>query len=205
MMRKRESSKMHQRPVSHAGGFDARNPAADLYQQSLAAFRSGDSQHVLALINQTCDAGDAPAEYHRVKAEILRRRGDLEAANSAARLALKLDQNCAPAWETLGRILIEQDQLTAGKDCYQAAVRLDPDFLEAGANLAVLLQRLGQFEAAEFHYHEILRRAPDRVEVRLNLACLLGALGRCQEALAAAEMVIAHSENMLPAYLLAAM
>jgi tetratricopeptide (TPR) repeat protein len=66
------------------------------------------------------------------------------------------------------------------------------------------LLRLGQFEAAEFQYREILRGAPDCGEVRLDLARLLGALGRHQEALAATEMVIAHSEKMLPAYLLAA-
>ncbi len=182
-----------------------REDTAILYRQSLAAWQSGDIHLALTLISQACADEDVPAEYLRIKAELLRRRGNLDEANSVARLALRLNQNCARAWETLGHILAEQNELTASRDCYEAAIRLDPDFLEAIANLAIILQRLGQFEAAEVYYHEVLRRAPDHVEARLNFVCLLGALGRYQEALAAVETVIAHHEEMLNAYLLASM
>ena len=184
---------------------DNRKNAADLYRRSLAAFHLGDSHLALALISQACSDGNVPAEHLCAKAELLRRLGNLDDANSTACLALRLDQNCARAWETLGHILAEQNELAESKDCYEAAIRLDPDSLEATANLAIMLQRLGQFEAAEVHYQEILGRAPDHVEARFNFACLLGVLGRYQEALAAVEKVIARREKMLNAYLLASM
>jgi Flp pilus assembly protein TadD len=178
----------------------SKTEASVLYGLGMAAFRRGDIGVALKFVSRACADPNAPAMWHRNHAEILDRQGHSEAAEAAARLAVRLDPNCASAWETLGTILAQRDLFEASCECYEAAVRIDPTFGSALNNLAVTLDRLGRLEAAEERYREALHLAPDTAEIQLNLATLLGELGRYGEGLSIAQQVRNRFPDMMRAH-----
>jgi tetratricopeptide (TPR) repeat protein len=160
-----------------------------LHELALSAFQRGDIELALKFMQRVCADPEAPAIWHRNHAEMLDRHGQSEAAEAAARLAIRRDPDCASAWETLGTIMVQRGSLEESCNCYATAVRIDPTFVHALNNLAVTLDQLGRFEAAEERYRDVLRIAPDSPDIQLNLATLLGELGRHQEGLEIARKV----------------
>jgi Flp pilus assembly protein TadD len=173
--------------------------ASVLHDLGISAFRRGEIAVALNFLSRACADPDAPAMWHRDHAEMLDREGHSEAAEAAARLAVRRDPDCANAWETLGTILIQRDTLEEGCDCYATAVRIDPTFAHALNNLAVTLDRMGQLEAAEERYRQALRLVPDSAEIQLNFVALLGELGRHRQGLEIARKVCDRCPNMMRA------
>jgi superkiller protein 3 len=176
--------------------------ASVLHQLGISAFQRGDAEVALKFMARACADPEAPAIWHRNYAEMLDRRGNSEAAETAARLAVRLEPGCASAWETLGTILVQRGSLQESCDCYATAVRIDPTFAHALNNLAVTLDRMGQLEAAEERYRQVLCLVPDSAEIQLNLATLLGEMGRHQEGLEIAREVRDRRPDMMRAHAL---
>jgi protein O-GlcNAc transferase len=174
--------------------------ASVLHGLGISAFQRGDIEIAFKFMLRACADPEAPAIWHRDYAEMLDRQGHSEAAEAAARLAVRLEPDCASAWETLGTILIQRGSLEESCDCHATAVRIDPTFVQALNNLAVALDRMGQLEAAEERYRQVLRLVPDSAEIQLNLATLLGELGRHQEGLEIARKVREHRPDMMRAH-----
>jgi Flp pilus assembly protein TadD len=170
-----------------------------LHELGISAFQRGDIEVALRFMSRACADPNAPAIWHRNRAEMLDRHGDSEAAEVAARLAVRLDPDCASAWETLGTILIQRGAVEESCDCYTTAVRIDPNFVHALNNLAVTLERMGQLESAEERYRQVLRLLPDSAEIQLNLAALLGELSRHHEGLEIAREVRDRRPDMMRA------
>ena len=168
-----------------------------LHALAISAFKRGDIAVALKFMSRACSDPEGQAIWHRDHAEMLDRHGNSQAAEAAARLAIRLDPDCAGAWETLGTILIQRGLFTESCDCYETAVRIDPDFVQALNNLAVALDRVGQLESAEERYRQVLRLVPENAEIRLNFAVFLGELGRHQEALEIARKVRDCCPNMM--------
>jgi Flp pilus assembly protein TadD len=184
------------------GMTSATAPAAEasvLHELGMSAFQRGKIEIALKFILRACADPEAPAIWHRNHAEMLDRQGRSEAAEAAARLAVRLDPGCASAWETLGTILIQRGSLEESCDCYATAVRIDPTFAHALNNLAVTLDRMGQLESAEERYRQALHLMPGSAEIQLNLATLLGELDRHREGLAIARKVLDRSPDMMRA------
>jgi tetratricopeptide (TPR) repeat protein len=173
--------------------------ASTLYGLGMSAFQRGDVEVALKFMSRACADPEAPAMWHRNYAEMLDRQGSSEAAEAAARLSVRLDTNCASAWETLGTILVQRGLIDESCDCYEMAVRIDATFAHALNNLAVTLDRLGRLDAAEERYRQVLRLLPDASEIQLNLATLLGELGRHKEGLAIAQQVLDRYPDMMRA------
>jgi Flp pilus assembly protein TadD len=169
------------------------------HELGISAFQRGDIEVALKFMLRACADPKAPAIWHRNHAEMLDRHGDSETAEIAARLAVRVEPDCASAWETLGTILIQRGSLEESCDCYATAVRIDPAFAHALNNLAVTLDRMGQLEAAEERYWQVLRLVPDSAEIQLNLATLLAELGRHREGLEIARKVRDRCPNMMRA------
>jgi Flp pilus assembly protein TadD len=174
------------------------------YQLAMSAFRRANITIALRFMSRACARPEAPALWHRNHAEMLDRGGQLEAAEGAARLALRRDPNCASAWETLGTILVQCGALGESRTCYENAIRIEPTFFQALNNLAVTSERLGQFGAAEALYKQALRVAPANAEVQLNLATLLRKLGRYPEGFKIVRQVRQRHPEMTRANSLAA-
>jgi tetratricopeptide (TPR) repeat protein len=168
-----------------------------LHGVAISAFKRGDIEVALKFLSRACTDPEAPAIWHRNYAEMLDRRGNSEAAEMAARLAIRRDPDCASAWDTLGTILVQRGLLEESCDCYETAVRIDPNFVQALNNLAVTLDRMGQLESAEERYRQVLRLVPENANIHLNFAALLGELGRHQEGLEIAWKVRDRYPNMM--------
>lgn len=178
--------------------------AAVLHELGMSAFQRGNTDVALRFLSRACAYAEAPAIWHRNRAEILDRSGDAQGAEAAARLALRRKPDCARAWETLGTILAQHGSLAESCECYEKAVQLDPTFWQALNNLAVALDRLGRLEGAEKRYRQVLRLVPDSPEIQLNFATLLGELGRSQEGLEIIRTVLDRHPNLMRAHALAA-
>jgi Flp pilus assembly protein TadD len=176
-------------PTRDIGPGPNQTEASVLHGLAISAFQRGDIEVALKFMSRACADPDALAIWHRDYAEMLDRHGQSETAEAAARLAVRLEPDCASTWETLGTILIQRGLLEESCDCYATAVRIDPTFAHALNNLAVTLDRMGQLEAAEERYRQVLRLVPDSAEIQLNLAALLGELSRHQEGLEIARKV----------------
>ena len=170
-----------------------------MHELGISAFQRGNVEVALKFMLRACADPKAPAIWHRDYAEMLDRYGDSETAEAAARRAVRLEPDCASAWETLGTILIQRGSLEESCDCYATAVRIDPTFAHALNNLAVTLEHMGQLESAEERYRQVLRLVPDNAEIQLNLAALLGELSRHQEGLEIAREVRDRRPDMMRA------
>jgi Flp pilus assembly protein TadD len=177
--------------------------ATVLHGLGMSAFHRGNVDVALKFISLACTYPEAPAIWHRNRAEILDRSGDSEAAETAVRLALRREPDCASAWETLGTILIQRGALADSCACYEKAVKLDPTFLQALNNLAVALDRLGRLEAARVRYKQVLRLAPKSPDILLNFATLLGELGRYRQGLEIVRQVLDSHPNLMRAHAVA--
>jgi tetratricopeptide (TPR) repeat protein len=177
--------------------------ASVLHELGMSAFWRGNIKAALRFMSRACIHPGAPAMWHRNHAEILDRCGNPEAAEAAARLAVRREPDCASAWETLGTILIQRGKLAESCACYAKAVQIDPTFLQALNNLAVTLDRLDQLEAAEARYRQVLRLVPENSEIQLNFATLLGELGRYREGLEIVRQVLDRSPNIMRAHAIA--
>jgi Flp pilus assembly protein TadD len=177
--------------------------ASVLHELGMSAFQRGNIEAALRFMSRACAFKQAPALWHRNHAEILDRAGNSELAETAARLALECDPNCANAWETLGTILVQRGSLAESCECYEKAVLIDPTFWQALNNLAVALDRLGRLEEAEVRYKEVLRLGPESPDIQLNFATLLGELGRYQEGLRIVRQVLDRHPNLMRAHAIA--
>jgi Flp pilus assembly protein TadD len=181
--------------------------ATVLHELGMSAFHRGNVEVARKFIALACAYPQAPAMWHRNHAEILDRLGDSEAAETAVRLALRREPDCARAWETLGTILIQRGTLggTLAESCacYDKAVQLDPTFSQALNNLAVALDRLGRLEAAKARYKQVLRLAPKSPDILLNFATLLGELGRYRQGLEIVRQVLDCHPNLMRAHAVA--
>jgi Flp pilus assembly protein TadD len=177
--------------------------ATVLHDVAMSAFQRGSVEVALRFMLRACAYPEAPAMWHRNHAEILDRSGNSEAAETAARLALEREPDCASAWETLGTILVQRGTLAESCVCYEKAVQIDATFLQALNNLAVTLDRLGRLKAAEARYKQALRLAPESPDIQLNFATLLGELGRYREGLEIVRQVLDRHPNLMRAHAVA--
>ena len=181
----------------------SRAEATVLHDVAMSAFQRGSVEVALRFMSRACVYPEAPAMWHRNHAEILDRSGNSEAAETAARLALQRESDCASAWETLGTILVQRGTLAESCMCYEKAVQIDATFLQALNNLAVTLDRLGRLKAAEARYKQALRLAPESPDIQLNFATLLGELGRYREGLEIVRQVLDRHPNLMRAHAVA--
>lgn len=177
--------------------------AGVMHALGISAFRRGKVDTALKFMGLACGHPEAPAVWHRNHAEILDQCGESEAAESAARVALARDPNCADAWETLGTILVQRGRHEESCACYQRALEIAPEFAQALNNLAVSLNLLGRNQAALARYRQVSRLVPENSEIQLNLASLLGELDRQQEGLEIIRKVIDRDPNSIRARSLA--
>jgi tetratricopeptide (TPR) repeat protein len=178
--------------------------AGALHLLGLMAHRSGNAEAAINYLNEACKALRAPALYFSNLAEMLRMRGQLAAAEAAARGCVARDDGLAQGWNNLGIILQEAGKYDESLRCLERAGRLNPGNAEICNNLGNTHARLGQLDQAWGHYTQALALRPDYAEAHSNLAAVLNLLGRYREALAHAQKAIALNPRLADAYLNAA-
>lgn len=101
---------------------------------------------------------------------------DLEAAASAYRRALELDDTFSDAHLNLGRLLHEAGQADEAESHYRLAIDTNPNNARAHFNLGVVLEDRGESAEAAAAYAESLRVDPDLAVAHFNASRL------CEEA-----------------------
>ncbi|MFM9967352.1 MAG: tetratricopeptide repeat protein [Burkholderiales bacterium] len=94
--------------------------------------------------------------------------GDLIAAETCFRQALRAQPEYAAASSNLGMILMEQRRFDEGMDFLKRAVSQDETHVGARINLANVLAYDGQSDAAIQHYQVALRLNPENAIARMN-------------------------------------
>jgi tetratricopeptide (TPR) repeat protein len=96
--------------------------------------------------------------------------GDLHAAVSEYRIALRLRPTHAKAHNNLGSVLLTQGEVAAAAESFQRAIGLWPDMFEAQFNLGLAHAQLSNATAAIGAFEAALRLKPDLTDARVRLA-----------------------------------
>lgn len=125
-----------------------------------------------------------PGSYlaHYNLAELLRKRGDSEAAIQHYRASIEAAPDLARAHNNLANLLADRGEIEAAMQHYRRAIEIVPDYALAHANLAELLLYQGEIEEAIDHLREAARSAPFQADHQLALAQALTRAGRPDEA-----------------------
>lgn len=114
--------------------------------------------------------------------ELLRERGDSEAAIALLAPVLLTRPDDAEAQDQMGLALAEAGRFAEAAERFRQATVCDPMQAVFWANLGMMLKVEGQFDASLDAYDEALARAPDNREMRTNRAVAQLLAGRFTEA-----------------------
>ncbi len=172
-----------------------------LHLLGLMAHAFGNHELAIQHLRQACTAPRAPALYFSNLAEMCRRNGLLEEAETAARRATSLEPGLVGAWNNLGIILQEAGKFEESVFCLERVAALEPGSPETHNNLGNTLFRMGRLDGAKLQYDRALSLYPHYAEAHSNLAHLLHDLGQYDEAAAAAQRAIDLNPQLGDAYL----
>ena len=171
------------------------------YLLGLMAYTYGNLDLAIAHVRQACQAPRAPAVYFSDFAEMCRQGGRLAEAEQAARRAVAMAPNFAPAWNNLGIVLQEMLKLDESRLCLERALAFEPNNPETLNNLANTMKRLGLAAEAEKRWNAALALKPDYAEAYSNLSNLLNDQGEYDRADAVARRAIELSPRLADAYI----
>ncbi|MGV6801701.1 MAG: tetratricopeptide repeat protein [bacterium] len=123
---------------------EAASPSIQLiYDRAIEAQNSGDERLSAELIGHVTRLAPSFAEGWRMKADILRRSGDRQAALKAYEKCLELEPRHYLASIAIGDLNFEAQQYRAALDHYQQAARWAPKFIELQDKLSLTYDLLG--------------------------------------------------------------
>src|SRR5271169_2664777 len=143
------------------------------YLLGLMAYTLGNLDLAVAHVREACQSPRAPAVYFSDFAEMCRQKGLLAEGEQAARRAVALAPNFAPAWNNLGIVLQEMLKLDESRLCLERALELEPNNAETFNNLANTFKRLGLAAEARKRWNTALALKPNYAEAYSNLSNLL--------------------------------
>lgn len=126
---------------------------------------------------------------HLQKSVELLQRGDLEAAEAEAALALADPATKPVARALLGSIRLQQNRHEEGARLLESAIQLNPGLVGARLNLAQAYLFLQDPAGAEAMFRQVLQMAPDNAVARVELARIEGGKGNHRQALELARPV----------------
>ncbi len=115
-------------------------------------------------------------------AELLRLRGEYDAAVRHYEAALRITPDFARPYNNCGNALSALGRHAEAVTHYQEALRIDPDYALAHNNCGNALSALGRHEQAVTHYEAAIRIKPNFALAHNNCGNALSALGRHAEA-----------------------
>jgi len=134
-------------------------------------------------------------QAHAVRGEIYFRRGELAAADEAARRALEINPENYTALTRRGRLRLEAGDPDGAEMFYREALRVKPEGALALYEMGVIIFQRGDYGEAESYFSRALARRAVFPEAALNRGLSLAALGRREEAfLVLRELVEKHPE-----------
>lgn len=162
----------------HLTGADVSTQVSPNDSASASTSTNSSSQERLRIAPETASTRppDSAEEWQTLAAD-LADQGDLEAAISAVRNAIRLSPQRSDLHSHLADFLYRRGQLEAAAERWSMAVELDPDDIEAWTQLGCLYGELHRGEMSRAAFGEALARHPDFPDARYHLGELLHSLG----------------------------
>lgn len=132
---------------------------------------------------------------------LLRERGELEAARVQLEAALQIRPGLVKAHNNLASVLRDLRRPQEALPHYRRAVELQPDYGNAHNNLGSLLRELGRPEEALPHLLRAVQIDPESYDARNNLGMTLRDLRRMPEAVTEFERALRLKPDLAPAHL----
>jgi predicted O-linked N-acetylglucosamine transferase (SPINDLY family) len=159
-----------------------------IYAHSL--YKKGAVKEAIAALKVlTIDHKEIPLLYNLIGV-CSKDLGQLEAAVTYYKRALKIKPDYIDAHNNLGNALVELGQLDAAVDHFEQALKIKPDCAEVYNNLGIALRELGQLDAAVAYYERALKIKPDYISAHNNLGNALRELGQLDAAVACLERTL---------------
>jgi len=111
--------------------------------------------------------------------------GLLDDAVFAFQNALKIEPDCAEAYNNLGNVLKNQGKLDEAVEAYVEALSIKPDFAEACNNMGNCLKDQVKIDEAVVYYEMALSLKPNYAEAHNNIGVSFKAQGKLYEAIEA--------------------
>lgn len=138
---------------------------------------------------------------HNNLGNLLRDRGELEAARTHLEAALRVRPDLRKTHYNLGNVLRSLRRTADAATHYRRALELDASYVEAHNSLGTLLREQGAREDALRHLLRAVQLEPTNADARNNLGMVLRDLGRSREAITEFERALRLDPNMAPAHL----
>ena len=132
------------------------------------------------------------AETHLARAHELMTRGDLAAAASVLREALRLEPDSAQARASLGLALYAMGDLDGAIEELRGLLRRYPHVAPARLHLASALMAKQDWAGARIELDEVLRRQPETIQAHYSLGVVRYTLGDLPGAIEAYRRVLAR-------------
>jgi len=127
-----------------------------------------------------------------------RQQQDNESALRYLNKLIKINPNCADAYNQSGLISFETGDLESSKTLFAAAIEKDPKLIEAQRNYGEVLLALDDYESGVKTFVAILDKHPDDVPSLIRMAQLYNEVGKDKEARQYAAKVLEYdSDNSL--------
>ena len=141
-------------------------------QPAMQALRSGDDGGALRALDELA-TGDLDSStrawMYGLRAEILKRQGDVEGEIDALILAIEADPTVHEFHNNLGAAYMRQGRLLEAEQALRTAVEVFPRYANAYYNFGAVYERMEQLEDAAVHYRRALALAPDDVRSQRGL------------------------------------
>jgi len=111
------------------------------------------------------------------------------------RNTIRLNPDCAMAYNNLGIALLHQGRLDEAMTLFQKALKIQPDNVEAYCNLGMVFDQKGRLDEAIAQFRKAMELQPRSVLVQNNFGNLLSRMGRVDEAMAYYRQVLEVDSN----------
>jgi tetratricopeptide (TPR) repeat protein len=169
-----------------------------LHLLGVLALQVGRPDVAVELITQAI-AGDPRALYHSNLSEALRRIGRLDAAEAAARSALRASPQMLVAQVNLGTILLDQHRLADAEAALRRALQLSPQMASALTMLGNVLLEKNDLDGAIEQGRRAIAADPNLPAAHNNLASALERRGDLEAAEEAYRRAVALDERSVEA------
>ena len=112
----------------------------------------------------------------------LAKKGDIGAAMTHYKTAIKINPNYANAYNNFGTVLAGQESLKEAITHYKTAIKINPNLAKAYNNLGHALGKKGDIDAAITHYKTAIKINPNGVKAYINLGAILSRISKFEEA-----------------------
>jgi len=159
-----------------------RPQGTDYYIQARAAYRAGQTDQAIRLLELTLAANPSHRMAHEMLGDAYRAKGDYERALVQYRAAAKLDPYSAITQYDLGVAAQILNHLEEAAAAYLRALQLNPKDVKSNMNLGLVYLALGQKDDAIKYLRRATQFDPNYALAWCNLGVALDSTGRLNEA-----------------------